>query len=272
MIQLISLMDDILQKNQLDLKLTPYKVRTFLEFSTEISSFQVLSTSRKQGMVQCVPESETIQNIFTDYNNDIHNYLRKYYPKEGARFRIEPEVIENFIRSCGKNFFFFFFFLFHLIAAGYCVVTYLLCVGDRHLDNLLITRRGHLFHIDFGYIGRDPKPYPPPMKLCSQMVAAMGGDTSVEFAAFKQYCVMAFNILRKNANLFLTLVSLMQDAGIADIANERAIYQMLERFQLEKTDAEAGESFQKLLQESVTALFAKVSDAFHKWKQYWDNR
>ncbi len=62
-------------------------------------------------------------------------------------------------------------FVHFIPAAGYCVITYLLGVGDRHLDNLLLSELGHLIHVDFGYIlGRDPKPFPPPMKLNKEMV------------------------------------------------------------------------------------------------------
>lgn len=67
----------------------------------------------------------------------------------------QQEVMDTYIKSC----------------AGYCVITYLLGVGDRHLDNLMLCRDGRLFHIDFGFIlGRDPKPYPPPFKLSKDMV------------------------------------------------------------------------------------------------------
>jgi len=54
--------------------------------------------------------------------------------------------------------------------SGYCVITYILGIGDRHLENLMLDSKGRLFHIDFGYIlGKDPKLYIP-FKLCKEMV------------------------------------------------------------------------------------------------------
>jgi phosphatidylinositol 3-kinase len=119
-----------------------------------------------------------------------------------------------------------------LMVAGYSVLTYVLGVGDRHLDNLMLapdgtsTGRsklipGHFFHVDFGYIlGRDPKPYPPPVKVCKEMVDAMGGTGSSHYARFQSLCYTAFIGLRKNANLILNLFALMVNAGIQDIQLE----------------------------------------------------
>ena len=131
-IQLFTLMDRLLRQENLDVKLTPYPV---------------LATGPQQGMMQYVP-SKTIANIVSE-NGTLLNYMRAHHPDEGSvgTYGVDPSVIDTFVRSCGKpstrargndlHFFFFFF-----ISAGYCVVTYLLGVGDRHLDNLLVAPDG----------------------------------------------------------------------------------------------------------------------------------
>lgn len=143
-LQMITLMDKLLRRENLDLKLTPYRV---------------LATSSKHGFLQYI-DAITVAEVLAA-EGSIHNFFRKHHPCESGPYGIAPEIMDTYIRSC----------------AGYCVITYLLGVGDRHLDNLLLTTSGKLFHIDFGYIlGRDPKPMPPPMKLSKEMVDAMGGE------------------------------------------------------------------------------------------------
>ena len=110
-----------------------------------------------------------------------------------------------------------------------------ICQVARHI---LTRNAGHFFHgetendlmggfdsdvfsVDYGYIlGRDPKPYPPPVKVCKEMVDAMGGTGSSHYSRFQSLCYTAFIGLRKNANLILNLVALMVDAGIQDIQLE----------------------------------------------------
>jgi phosphatidylinositol 3-kinase len=79
--------------------------------------------------------------------------------------------------------------------AGYCVVTYLLGVGDRHLDNLLLRDSGQLFHVDFGFImGRDPKPLSQAMRVSKDMMEMLDDN---RFLDFLRHCSTAFLILRK---------------------------------------------------------------------------
>lgn len=239
-IQIITLMDRLLQKENLDLKLTPYRI---------------LATSSNAGAAQFIP-STSLSAASAKYKGSILAYLRANNPDENEPLGVRKEAMDTYIKSC----------------AGYCVITYLLGVGDRHLDNLLLAPDGHFFHADFGFIlGRDPKPFAPMMKLCKEMVEGMGGANSPHYLQFKQHCFTAYTTLRKSANLILNLFSLMVDANIPDIRVEpdKAVHKVKERFHLEMTEEEAIRHFEQLINDSVNAIFGVVIDRLHDFVQGW---
>lgn len=237
-LQMITLFDKLLRKENLDLKLSPYRV---------------LATSTKHGFVQYIDSVTVAEALAAE--GSIQNYFRKYHPQDGSPYGIEPDVMDTYVKSC----------------AGYCVITYILGVGDRHLDNLLLTKDGKLFHIDFGYIlGRDPKPLPPPMKLTKEMVEAMGGVNSEHYQTFRKLCYTAFLHLRRHANLMLNLFSLMIDASVPDIALEpdKAVMKVLDKLRLDLGDEEAVHYIQNLIEQSVTAVTAVIVEQIHKITMY----
>ena len=143
-------------------------------------------------------------------------------------------------------------------------------MGDRHLDNLLLTKTGKLFHIDFGFIlGRDPKPLPPPMKLSREMVDAMGGTNSEHYQSFRKLCYTAFLHLRRHSNLILNLFSLMIDASVPDIALEpdKTVKKVQDKFRLDLNDEEAVHYMQALIDVSVKAVIPAVVEQIHKMAQ-----
>ncbi|KAK9448492.1 kinase-like domain-containing protein [Limtongia smithiae] len=238
-IQIISLMDRLLQKENLDLKLTPYRI---------------LATGPTDGLMRFVP-SVSLAAALADYHG-ILPFLKEHNPDAHAPFGVKQEAMDNFIKSC----------------AGYCVITYILGVGDRHFDNLLICPDGKFFHADFGYIlGRDPKPFAPLMKLPIQIVEGMGGETSENYQKFRNYCFTAYTTLRKSANLILNLFALMVDANIPDIKidPDKAVFKVKEKFCLDMSEEEAIVHFQALINDSVSAFLPMVIDRLHNFAQYW---
>eukprot|EP00200_Dunaliella_tertiolecta_P009890 CAMPEP_0202375868 /NCGR_PEP_ID=MMETSP1127-20130417/6472_1 /ASSEMBLY_ACC=CAM_ASM_000462 /TAXON_ID=3047 /ORGANISM="Dunaliella tertiolecta, Strain CCMP1320" /LENGTH=1054 /DNA_ID=CAMNT_0048973485 /DNA_START=2551 /DNA_END=5712 /DNA_ORIENTATION=+ len=238
-LQMIGLMDKLLKRESLDLRLTPYKV---------------LPTSSDDGLVEFVP-STPLSRVLSEHRT-IHKYFSLTAAQPSGPFGLRPDVLETFVRSC----------------AGYCVATYILGVGDRHLDNLMLCPDGRLFHIDFGYIlGNDPKPFPPPMKICKEMVEAMGGQDSPWYGQFRMYACEAYNILRKSADLILSLFHLMAGASIEAIRAdpEKAILKLQEKFRLDLDDEAAVQWMQALLNESATALMPQIVETTHRWAQYW---
>ena len=238
-LQIISLMDQLLRRENLDLKLTPYTA---------------LPTSCRHGFVQFV-NAAGIADILSA-EGSILNFFRKFSPNEAGPYGVSPDCMDTYVKSC----------------AGYCVITYLLGVGDRHLDNLMLTKAGNLVHIDFGYIlGRDPKPLPPPMKLSREMIEGFGGVTSEHYQEFRKECYTAFLYLRRHASLILNLFGLMVDASVPDIALEpdKTVRKVQDKFRLDLSEEEAVQYMQNLIDVSATAIMAAVVERFHQLAQYW---
>ncbi|KAK3703634.1 Phosphatidylinositol (PI) 3-kinase [Vermiconidia calcicola] len=250
-IQIIMLMDRLLLNENLDLKLTPYRI---------------LATSTHAGAIQFIP-STALSSILTSakYKNSILGYLRFHNPASSspsapAVLGVRKEAMDTYIKSL----------------AGYCVITYLLGVGDRHLDNLLLAPDGHFFHIDFGYIlGRDPKPMAPLMKLTGEMVEGMGGASSLpesQFELFKQYCFTTYATLRRSSSLILNLFALMRDADISGLRffeGEEGVRKVEERFRLEGTEEEALGFLGGLIEREMGSWGGVVIDKLHGFAMGW---
>lgn len=232
-LQMEALMDTLLKKDLMDLKLTPY---------------HVVATSPIDGMVEFIP-SDGMGDIIKD------GTLRDYLSKMNGG-SIPTQVMNNFVRS----------------VAGNSVITYLLGVGDRHLDNLLQRGNGVMFHIDFGYIlGKECKPFPPPMKLCKEMIDCMGGKGSSSYQDFTKLCCECYNSIRKSSKLIMNLFQLMTNSNIA-VFNEmgvKVIMKLKEKLRMDISDDKASKIMVGLIETSVNALFPVFVDSFHDFVQYW---
>ena len=80
---------------------------------------------------ELISKSSAIADIFEEHDGLVHAIHNPDPKDQGCTI----QSIQNFVKSC----------------AGYSVITYLLGVGDRHLDNLMLLKDGKLFHIDFEF-------------------------------------------------------------------------------------------------------------------------
>ncbi|MED6287696.1 Phosphatidylinositol 4,5-bisphosphate 3-kinase catalytic subunit beta isoform, partial [Characodon lateralis] len=125
-LQILRLMDLLWKEANLDLRIVPYGC---------------LATGDRAGLIEVVSSADTIANIqltssnvaaAAAFNKDaLLNWLKERNTGDAL-----DRAIEEFTLSC----------------AGYCVATYVLGIGDRHSDNIMVRSTGQLFHIDFGHI------------------------------------------------------------------------------------------------------------------------
>jgi len=158
--------------------------------------------------------------------------------------------------------------------AGYAVATYVLGIGDRHNDNVMLKNDGKLFHIDFGhFLGNFKSKYGYKReKLEGQfvftpaMAAVLGGVGSPVFKEFETLCCSCLLILRRKAGVLITLFSLMLSCGIPELQSEDDITYMKDRLMLDLDEEKEVElQFRKIIHSSLHTRTTRVNDATHSW-------
>lgn len=212
-------------------------------------TYRVLPTSSFDGLIEIVENAHTLYSIIRDHGS-ILNFLHHY-----NGHRTLSEISTSFRESL----------------AAYTVITFLLGVGDRHADNVMLTKEGILFHIDYGFIlGKDPKPLQPPMRLDHYMIEALGGSQTEQFEQFKKLCVIAFNCLRRHVSLFMILLNLVVKA-VPEITDFDMNYTqsdleafVVERFLPGQTDDEAATALGLRMEGKLNEKIGlKLSDFVH---------
>lgn len=215
--------------------------------------YGVLPVSTVEGMLAYVPDSKNLAKILLECDGDLRRYIN-----QNSEF---PE--ESLDRLCGTT-------------AGYCVATYLLGIGDRHLDNIMITNRGEFFHVDFGYVlGEDPKPGAPPVRMPKEVMDVIKATGRHE--RFRFLVGEAFALLRRTGRLWIAIVTLARAAGGNGIHvlmdndgdGQRGISLVRSRLHLELDETAAREIMIQEVEESAASMVAVMYDKLHQLGLFW---
>ncbi|XP_056589276.1 phosphatidylinositol 4,5-bisphosphate 3-kinase catalytic subunit delta isoform [Triplophysa dalaica] len=253
-LQMIQLMDVLWKREGLDLRMLPYGC---------------MSTGNKTGLIEVVKNSDTIANIQRNNSNSaataafnkdaLLNWLKSMNPGDKL-----DQAIEEFTLSC----------------AGYCVATYVLGIGDRHSDNIMIRETGQLFHIDFGHflgnfkskfgINRERVPFILTYDFV-HVIQEGRTNNSEKFERFRKCCEQAYKILCRNGTLFVNLFVLMKAAGLPELSSSKDIQYLKDSLALGRSEDDALKNFKVKFNEALRESWkTKVNWMMHSFAK--DNR
>ncbi|XP_060100706.1 phosphatidylinositol 4,5-bisphosphate 3-kinase catalytic subunit gamma isoform isoform X2 [Heteronotia binoei] len=224
-LQILRIMESIWEEESLDLCLLPYGC---------------ISTGNKIGMIEIVKDATTIAKIQQStvgntgaFKDEVLNQWLKEKCITEEKFQT---AVERFVYSC----------------AGYCVATFVLGIGDRHNDNIMITESGNLFHIDFGHILGNYKSFlginkeRVPFVLTPDFLFVMGSSgkkTSPHFQNFQAICVRAYLALRNHTSLLIILFAMMLMTGMPQLTSKEDIEYIRDALTVGKNDDDAKRYF-----------------------------
>ncbi|EOD23593.1 hypothetical protein EMIHUDRAFT_74353 [Emiliania huxleyi CCMP1516] len=233
------------------------------DLDLRLSPYGVVATGDEVGFIEIVLNSNTTANITKEYGGGasgafakepMAHYLREHNKSE----REYAAAVETFAHSL----------------AGYCVATYVLGIGDRHNDNVMLSKNGHLFHIDFGhFLGNYKSKFGikrerAPFVFTPDFARVLGDKGHSDYEHFVALCCRAYGILRGHSHEFITLFQLMLSTGIPELQRAEDIFWVRDCLRLGKSETQAtahpaAEHFTKLISAALSSRTTQVNNAVH---------
>jgi phosphatidylinositol-4,5-bisphosphate 3-kinase len=252
-LQMIRVMDKAWLLDGQDMKLRPYRC-----IATGVNE-----RGDGVGMIEIVLNSDTTSGIQLKYGGGAMGALKldpiDLFLRQHNKDKAYDAAVDNFICSC----------------AGYCVATFVLGIGDRHNGNIMVTKDGHLFHIDFGhFLGNFKKKFGVNRERAAfvftpEMAFVMGGKKYKKHPHFKRFlalCSRAYKVLRDEATILEILFVLMVSAGMPELMVEKDIHYLRDKLHLDETETRANTLLREEIDKSLTSNYRRFDNMIHNFK------
>jgi phosphatidylinositol 4-kinase len=206
--------------------------------------YDIIALSDDAGLIEAIPDTVSLDALKKKdkHYTTLCDFYERFFGLEGTpAYR---KARDNFVRSL----------------AGYSIVCYILNLKDRHNGNILLDAKGHLIHIDYGFLlGKTPGGNigfeKAPFKLTAEFVELMDGPRSRTFMRFRELCVKTFLELRRNHNRIVLLLEMLSHGNehLPFFAGnpKRVIGELRKRFRLDLNDRDAAEFVHTLIETSA---------------------
>jgi hypothetical protein len=231
--QLIACLIDVLQ----------YKL-TNVELDNTIPTYRIIVLNNDIGIIEFVDNAKTLRSI-NDKGFTLQNYILNYNQSEKL-----DKIKRRFVQSLAIS----------------SAIAYIIGIGDRHLDNIMINKSGQIFHIDYGYIMENPITIfnMPEIKVTNDIIDFLGGINSIYYAEFKKLIVQIYNLYRANKNILYIYFKYICESGYMnwDLISNKLDSKLMTGMKCKDVEItlineiESGNSFTELL-----------SDLCHTYKQ-----